>query len=327
MYHPDTKETVWKSVNVSNFVTPPPKLDKRSCQADEFSLTYESHPESEDHPEGYTIRASLSKSIKIALTISRPASIPGFKVGKGPQGGYSYFGPNPNKAEGYVVHRFWPHTINTGRLTYNGKTVAVDGPGMFDHAIQGMRPNLVASRWNFAHFQSSEEHRGSVSAIQMEFTTLENYGRKGENSGPVTVNVGSLVIGGKLAAITAETRWPDEPSSSSADSMVISRGSHINPNFDSDTGYKKPTRVLFKWAGGSLVEDAQGTIKAGLEVDVGGPSDAKGLIEKVDLLAEIPYVVKMAVNYVAGTKPYIYQVRSGIGFRNGLYTENNVVFF
>jgi hypothetical protein len=35
----------------------------------------------------------------------------------------------------------------------------------------------------------------------------------------------------------------------------------------------------------------------------------KGLIEKVDVLAEIPYVIKSVVNYVAGTKPYIYQVR------------------
>ena len=32
------------------------------------------------------------------------------------------------------------------------------------------------------------------------------------------------------------------------------------------------------------------------------------MIEKVDVLAEIPYVIKTMVNYVAGTKPYIYQV-------------------
>lgn len=35
---------------------------------------------------------------------------------------------------------------------------------------------------------------------------------------------------------------------------------------------------------------------------------AKGLVERVDVLAEIPYLVKKVVNVVAGTKPYIYQV-------------------
>ena len=174
---------------------------------------------------------------------------------------------------------------------------------MFVHAIQGMRPNLVASRWNFAHFQSNEH--GGTSAIQMEFTTLETYGRKGEDSGPVTVNVGSLVLGGKLAAVTAETKWPDEDYRADAD--VVSRAIHSNPIFDSDTGYKAPSGIVFKWEGPSLLNEARGPIRATLDVDVGDASAPKGLIEKVDVLAEIPYFVKMAVNYVAGTKPYIYQ--------------------
>ena len=33
------------------------------------------------------------------------------------------------------------------------------------------------------------------------------------------------------------------------------------------------------------------------------------MIEKVDVLAEIPYVVRKALSAVTGTKPYIYQVR------------------
>jgi hypothetical protein len=34
----------------------------------------------------------------------------------------------------------------------------------------------------------------------------------------------------------------------------------------------------------------------------------------VDVLAEIPYVIKTMVNYVAGTKPYIYQVIGDVAF-------------
>ena len=37
---------------------------------------------------------------------------------------------------------------------------------------------------------------------------------------------------------------------------------------------------------------------------------AEGLIEKVDVLAEIPKVVKAVIAYAAGTKPYIYTVSS-----------------
>ena len=99
-----TIQILRKSINVSNFVSPPPGLDKRSCKADEFSLTYEAHPDS-DYPETYTIRASLSTRLQISLTFSRPALIPGFKVGSGPKGGYSYYGPN---VDGYVIHHFWP---------------------------------------------------------------------------------------------------------------------------------------------------------------------------------------------------------------------------
>ena len=177
---------------------------------------------------------------------------------------------------------------------------------MLVHAIQGMRPNLVASSWNFAHFQSDQ--LGGVSAIQMEFKTLDAYGKHGAGSGGVVVNVGSLVVGDKLAAVTAETKWPGEAPSSS----VVSQTTHLKPEQDPDTSYRKPTGILFDWKAPSIIPDARGTIEAKLQVDLGSVAEPKGLIEKVDVLAEIPYVLRVAVNYVAGTKPYIYQVRSSL---------------
>jgi len=144
----------------------------------------------------------------------------------------------------------------------------------------------------------------------MEFTTIDAYGRKGDGSGGVKVNVGSLVLGGKLAAVTAETKWPDEDESDEA--SVVSRATHLGMVADEETGYDTPSEIVFRWAGPSIVADAQGTVDATLKVDVGNPAAPKGLIEKVDVLAEIPYVVKTVVNYVAGTKPYIYQVRHGM---------------
>ena len=52
---------------------------------------------------------------------------------------------------------------------------------------------------------------------------------------------------------------------------------------------------------------ADTVVQASMEVSLGSPSATKGLIEKVDVLAEIPYMVRKLVNYVAGAKPYIYQ--------------------
>jgi hypothetical protein len=302
VFNPKTKETIWKSVNVSNFVTPPPGLDKRSSKADEFSITYKSNPGS-DHPESYKIVANLSEDLQISLDIARPAAASGFKVGKGERGGYSYLGPDAAKPEGYVIHRFWPLFTAKGHIIHKRQAISVEGPGMFVHAIQGMRPNLIATSWNFGHFQSPEH--GGCSAILMEFKTTDAYGKKGTGSGGVRVNVGGLVLAGKLVTVTAETGWPNE--TPAGDSAIVARATHLKQALDSHTGYKAPAEVVFEWAGPSLVASAPGTVKARLSVDVGDLNNPKGLIEKVDLLAEIPYVVKMAVNYVAGTKPFIYQ--------------------
>jgi hypothetical protein len=304
IYNPNTKQATWRSVNVTNFVTPVPGFDKRSSKSDQFTITHKSHPGT-DTPESYSIFADYGKDLKISFEVARPASVPGFKVGKGPKGGYSYFGPNVEKPEGYVIHRFWPRNLSTGHITLNGQATEFKGPSMFVHAIQGMRPNLVAASWNFAHFQSNQ--LGGVSAVQMEFTTTDAYGKTGAGSGSVAVNVGSLVVGGKLAAVTAETKWPGEPSAERP--AVVSRASHTNLVKDKDTGYNAPSEIIFQWAAPSIIPDAPGSLDATLIVDVGPPTAPKGLIEKVDVLAEIPAIVKAVVSYVAGTKPYIYQVR------------------
>lgn len=306
VYDSKTGEQTWKSINVSNFVTPPPGLDKRSSKANEFSITYGSHPDKLDFPESYTISANLGQDVQISLELKRYGGVPGFKVGKGPKGGYSYFGTDLSKPDGYVIHRFWPRLLAEGHVIRNGKAEAIQGPGMFVHAIQGMRPNLVAASWNFAHFQSSAAN--GVSAIQMEFRTTDQHGKHGPGSGGVVVNVGSLVVENKLVSITAETIWSKEDPRPK-EAVVQSKITHLQPEHDPDTGYNKPNEIVFEWKGASLNADAPGDITAHKTVSLGTVAKPKGLMEKVDILAEIPYVVKMAISYVAGTKPYMYQVR------------------
>ena len=288
---------------MTNFVSPAPGHDKRSCKSDQFTITYKSKPGSDD-PESFTIFSHAAEDVQISLEVTRPASAPGWKIGKGPKSGFSYYGPEVESPEGFVFHSFWPRTHCNGHIIYKGKAIEAKGPGMYVHAIMGMRPNLIASRWNFADFQSTEH--GGVSSIQMELTTLDSYGLKGAGSGGVKVNIGSIVVGGKLVCVTAETTLPGKEQSPEA--KFKSRAFHYDTEPDPDTTYAKPRELEFVWEGPSVLKDAPGQVSAVLRLDVGSVAEPKGLIEKVDVLAEIPAVVKAVISYVAGTKPYIYQV-------------------
>ena len=319
-FNPKTGQKIWKSINVTNFVTPPPAgsgrdksktYDKRSSKSDQFSAFFDTLPNGD---ESYTIEANLDTDLQLSWSFTRAASNVGWKLGEGPEGGKSIFGSNPSSPEGYVVHRFWPRAASAGHIIAKGQAIDAKGQGMFVHAIQGMRPNLVASKWNFANFQS--EDLGGVAAIMMELSTTNDYGDpiSGNAAGApskrksLTVNIGSISVGGKLVAVTATTGGREQASSAS------STAEHLDAMQDIDTGYQAPTKIRYQWDGPALDDKHQATtnnVSAKLTVHLGKPhptSESKGLVDKVDVLAEIPYVIRKVVNYVAGTKPYIYQV-------------------
>ncbi|PVF98024.1 oxidative stress survival, Svf1-like protein [Serendipita vermifera] len=319
IYNPATKEALWKSINVNNFVTPPPGQDKRSCKSEVFTIVHQSTSSDPTHLENYTLSAKLADDLQILLNVYRPNNVSGFKVGNSPTGGFSYFGANKEKPDGYVIHWFWPRTKVTGQLIHGSGGSAVGGGsgsrieefkgvGMMVNAIQGMRPNLIATRWNFAWFAGSapvhedSTHKVPVSAIMMEFTTPSNYGRKRGGEGGVTVNIGCVSIGEEIV-VTAQTKWADEPKGASA--PVISRATHIEATYDKDTGYEPPQQISYEWEG-TLASDPHKKVKADLMLDVGFGETSRGLIEKVDVLQELPLVIKKLVN-MTGTKPYIYQ--------------------
>lgn len=331
-FNPKTGQKIWKSLNVTKFTAPPTagasgaSGDKRSSKAAEFTVLFSTTPAGDDK---YTITANLDADLQLSYSFTRPAQSKGWKLGAGPKGGFSYFGANLGSPDGYVIHRFWPVAESEGHIISKGAAIDAKGKGMFVHAIQGMRPNLVAAKWNFANFQAQDEKLGRVSAIMMEFTTTPDYGNKTASAPQVqsssgsaavadreslTVNLGSILVDGKLVAVTGATRGSkasdSEPSQHSASCVK-----HLNKALDQDTGYQTPQQIEYIWAGPALdtttgkgKPDAQ--VQASLSVDLGKPypaSETHGLVDKVDVLAEIPYMVRKIVNYVAGTKPYIYQ--------------------
>lgn len=86
----------------------------------------------------------------------------------------------------------------------------------------------------------------------------------------------------------------------------MSSATHSNSIKDKDTGYEAPGSIQFQWE--SDRQGAGGRVKAEVSAGQGIQLGQNGLMEKVDVLAEIPYVIRKGLAAVTGTKPYIYQV-------------------
>lgn len=306
-FEPSKNVHIWKSTNVSNFkVAPSPALDRRSSKSDQFSITLD--PAS---PGRYTIEGKHDDDVAISVTFDRLAA--GWKVGAGPKGGMSYFGqmpstgldvtgarngPETGKAmDGYCIHRFWPRCAVSGIVRLGNEVVDLEGSrGLLSHAIQGMRPDNLACRWNFANFQSPAAAGDGVALAQMEFTTTKTYGYS-------KVNIGSVVVGDQLVAVTAGGTGIEGKSTAT----------YTNEQKD-DTGYMLPGQITYNWEGPTIFNEDPAKVGAPTKAELvlnlaknspGAAYDTNGLIQRVDVLGELPWAVKKIVN-ATGANPYIY---------------------
>lgn len=131
-------------------------------------------------------------------------------------------------------------------------------------------------------------HSDNYSAITMEFTTPKSYAN-------TRVNIGIVANDEKVLYATINNQ-------------VV----HLDPQVD-EIGWPVPKGIEFKY-----VKDDQDVASV--------KGQLKNLVERVDVMAEIPQLVKNIVSSVAGAKPYIYQYsndfelevngekESGIGF-------------
>ncbi|KAF9437812.1 putative cell survival pathways protein, partial [Entomortierella beljakovae] len=240
------------SVNLTNFALTP---DKLSASTNGMSITLS--------PDGkkFTVQVTNPPDLIVSLTFERVAK--SYMIGEGK----SFFG------DGYVSHKFWPACKVDGMMIVDGKAHDMAGQGTFVHAVQGMRPHLVASKWSYVDFSGKNaDHKAKLSLVQ--FTTPEYYGS-------TTVTQGSIVLDGALVAVTVDNKTE-----------------FVTTEHDEETGYNPPTDVNYVWEGKTL--EGGKTFKAVLNVK------PKGLCQKVDLLAEIPWALRKIVStFVA--KPIIYQ--------------------
>lgn len=215
----------------------------------------------------YKLTSSVCEDSIVEFVVKRQAD--GFKIGAT---GTSLYGTDATNPWGSMRHVFWPRASVTGSITMKGNKLPIEGHCMYVMAMQGMKPHHAAARWNFVNFQGP-----TSSAVVMEFTTPPSYGS-------CKVSIGAATHNDKLlfTAIDCKTE-------------------HIEPEID-EVGWPAPKKIEFDLEGPAPeAESNKPTASAHLNADL------SHLIERVDVMAEIPAFVKKVVTGVSGAKPFIYQ--------------------
>ncbi|KAI4122214.1 MAG: hypothetical protein LQ338_005950, partial [Usnochroma carphineum] len=183
--------------------------------------------------------------------------------------GKSFFGTDPQHPWGSMRHAFWPHCHVEGSIITKDGDIDFKGRGLFIHALQGMKPHHAAARWKFANFYSP-----TYSAVMMEFTTPPSYGS-------TTVNVAGIAKEGEIICAGA-----------------AGSAQHTQVTNDPENEWPEPKAAKFTWRG-----KTQGGEK--VEAELEGSLGQR--LDRIDVLHQVPVVIKTLVGGVVGTKPYIYQ--------------------
>jgi hypothetical protein len=142
----------------------------------------------------------------------------------------------------------------------------------------------------------------------------DSYGPAGAKSGRTKVNIGALYSSTtpNPLIVTGETHTatPSAYPKTTDDISSVTQSKNLK---DKDTGYEAPGAIVFNWEGEKV--QGGGRVKAQVSAPQGIVQGENGLIEKVDVLAEIPYVIRKGLAAVTGTKPYIYQVSLSSSWR------------
>lgn len=187
------------------------------------------------------------------------------------------YGDDPANPWGCIRHIFWPKNSASGVVEVKGEKVDVAGKNIYVMALQGMKPHHAAAKWNFICFQSE-----NVAAIMMEFTTPPSYGTQTVNVGMVFKN--SVLLQGTTSA-TVE---------------------HTTTKMDPVTQWEEPTAFKVVWKGKTQDgEDAETVLE----------TDLKPKLDCVDIMAEVPAIIKKFVAGAVGTRPYMYQYRQEVALK------------
>lgn len=113
----------------------------------------------------------------------------------------------------------------------------------------------------------------------MEYTTPPSYGS-------TKVNIGAILKDDEIVY-----------------AGVDNKATHTASETDPDSDWPEPTSIKWEWAGKTA--DGQD-----VSAEVDGPLGKR--LDRIDVMGEVPGFIKTIAGSVAGTRPYIFQVRTRI---------------
>ena len=307
---------IWTSTKLENF-----RIDGPNFYADGLAIEL-----NEDNTQ-YHIVSDVCEQSTVDLYVTRLT--PGAKAGEDPT---TYYGDNLEEPWGTMRHVFWPRnschgTINVKKVVeeelqegeeqeeeeaqeeeeeeesdsdsdsdsdeyeeeievvYEDRTYefAESDPAysMFVMAMQGMKPNHAAKAWNFVYVHTPEH-----TAVVMEYITPKSYAN-------TKVSVGIVTTKDDVIMLSLDNNYE-----------------HLNSEID-EVGWPVPhdIRVQFDGVKKEVSDEqiAKGEVSDADKCTAVIEAPMKNLVQKVDVMGEIPGFVKNIVSGIAGIKPYIYQ--------------------
>lgn len=219
----------------------------------------------------YIIKSTFDNESKVDLTFT--------KIGDGVifgENGTTLYGEDVNEPWGSMRHSFWPRCKAEGHIEIL-KAVDADAEEVEYETerkieISGLGMYSMALQGMKPHHAAAtwdflNYQSENYSAVVMEFTTPPSYGTTKVSLGMVLNSKGEVLVASK----NIDTK-------------------HLNDKQDEESGWEVPQEISYDF-------DNKVQIKGEL----------KNLIERVDVMAEIPGFVKSIASAASGTKPYIYQ--------------------
>ncbi|KAJ3254860.1 putative cell survival pathways protein [Boothiomyces macroporosus] len=168
--------------------------------------------------------------------------------------------------KGYVKSAHIPKAIATGTLKVDGKTIDLKGHGCINFVTQHLPQNVA--RWNFANLQNETD------AVVLYQASMFKGSEKKQ------ISQGFVVLDSKIVGITTENKTVFH-----------------HTEFDKFSNYQIPTSLTHEWSGKTL---------DGKDLKVVMNLSLKGMIDKVDVLSELPYLVRKFIQTFI-TAPFVYQ--------------------
>ncbi|KAK3114865.1 putative cell survival pathways protein [Teratosphaeriaceae sp. CCFEE 6253] len=230
LYPEPGKPHLWCSDNISSFDF---SADKQNFTSQGCSM------ELSEDGKTYHIKSTMNTNAVVDLKFTRIT--PGHKAGKN---GTTTFGTDPAKPWGRMRHITWPRCRVEGTILTKQGPVDFKGRGLFNHALQGMKPHFAAAKWNFCNFQSP-----TYSAFLMEYTTPKSYGEASVCIGCIATESGIV-----FAGATPSTKVQ-----------------HTDIKGDPDNDWPEPGAVAFSWESKDFSARLAGNIQPRVDrIDVMG---------------------------------------------------------